>query len=464
MLADRVPWKTHPGSPLLLGPRVNVAGEAGPRSLWAIALVLLALELLALDAQRGQESRSFVTWALLQGAAYVAATAVVWNDKGHRRRTLVTILCVAAVLRLGPLLGPPAWSTDINRYVWDGWVQRAGFNPYCCVPVDARLAHLRDTVVFPAINRSDFARTIYPPVDQMAFLANAWLGGTVLSMKLLLVAVEGVGIWAMMAVLRATGRSPSLVLLYAWHPLPIWEIAGGGHVDALLVAFIPLAVLAALAGRQALAGVALGAAVLTKLYPLVFVPALWRRTDWRLPVALLATIVVGYLPYAGVGWRALGYLPDYVQEEKLTFSSGQGFWLLDSLRSWSGIALPTVAYLAVTGAILAVLAARALRDADVPRDAARMTMAIGVTGLLLLSPHFAWYFVLAVALATMSPYPPAIWLGLSAFLLFLGTEDGRVPGWMGAILYGGFVLVALAWHLGRRSPRLLGIVDARPRA
>jgi hypothetical protein len=93
-----------------------------------------------------------------------------------------------------------------------------------------------------------------------------------------------------------------------------------------------------------------------------------------------------------------------------------------------------------------------------------MTMVIGVTGLLLLSPHFAWYFVLAVALATMSPYPPAIWLGLSAFLLFLGTEDGRVPDWMGAILYGGFVLVALAWHLSRRSPRLLETVDARQRA
>jgi hypothetical protein len=41
-------------------------------------------------------------------------------------------------------LDPPRLSTDIYRYIWDGHVQGAGVNPYLYLPVDPRLAGLRD--------------------------------------------------------------------------------------------------------------------------------------------------------------------------------------------------------------------------------------------------------------------------------------------------------------------------------
>ena len=71
---------------------------------------------------------------------------------------------------------PPFLSTDIFRYVWDGQVQAAGINPYRYVPAAPELAPLRDAMVYPNINRADYAPTIYPPAAQMFFLAVTRLG------------------------------------------------------------------------------------------------------------------------------------------------------------------------------------------------------------------------------------------------------------------------------------------------
>ena len=74
-------------------------------------------------------------------------------------------------MRLMVMLSPPFLSSDLYRYVWDGRVQAAGINPYLYIPADPALAGLRDTAIFPHINRADYAPTIYPPVAQAIFLA-----------------------------------------------------------------------------------------------------------------------------------------------------------------------------------------------------------------------------------------------------------------------------------------------------
>src|SRR5439155_4687080 len=128
------------------------------------------------------------------------------------------------------------------------------------------------------------------------------VGETVLTMKLVLVSVEVIGIGALLFVLRVTGAPRENILFYAWHPLPVWEIAGSGHVEAAVVAFVALALAATLGGRRAWSGAALAAATLVKFFPLVLVPALWRPSksnlgDWRWPAGFAAVIVAAYLPY-----------------------------------------------------------------------------------------------------------------------------------------------------------------------
>ncbi len=365
------------------------------------------------------------------------------------------ILATAILLRVGALAGPVFLSDDIYRYIWDGRVQAAGINPYRYIPNDVHLAPLRDAAIFPNVNRNNYAPTIYPPVAQMFFFLATRFGESVLVMKLALVAIETIGVCALLRVLRGVGMPRENILLYAWHPLPVWEIAGSGHVDAVMVAFVALALAATVAGRRAWSGAALAAATLVKFFPLVLVPALWRpaRQIGAIGVgcwAFAAVIIAGYLPYIGVGSRVLGFLPGYVAEED--FASGSGFWIVEIFRR--AIPLSTGMYLALVMMVLAGLAMAALRRPPGPVPSLRWAMILGTATMLLASPHYPWYFVWLVALLCVSPWWPAWWPTIAAVLVHSDPKTGQIPLWVGFTVYGGFAILAcvdIAWRAIRRA-------------
>ena len=404
-----------------------------------LALLLLAGEAFGLLAQFDHDRNRFIIAALLQGMVW--AVAAVITARGAGRPPLPLILATAALMRLAALAAPVFLSDDIYRYIWDGRVQAAWINPYRYIPTDTHLAALRDATIFPNINRNNYAPTIYPPVAQMLFFASTRFGETVPAIKLVLVGVEAIGIGALLLVLRTSGAPPAHILFYAWHPLPVWEIAGSGHIDAAVVAFVALALAAAVTGRRAWSGAALAAAALVKFFPLVLVPALWRPTkwnlgDWRWLSAFVAVVLAAYLPYLGVGSRVLGFLPAYMTEEN--FGSGSGFWILDVVGR--AVSVPVSAYLGVAAAVMAGLAVAALRRPADPHASLSWAMALGTAAMLFASPHYAWYFVWLVALLCVAPWWPAFWPTLTAVLLYWEPETGHIPLWVGCTIYGGLVL------------------------
>ena len=181
--------------------------------------------------------------------------------------TLRIILLVAFAARLIAVIAPPFLSTDIYRYVWDGLVQGAGINPFRYIPADSHLAFLRDAHIYPNINRRDYAHTIYPPGSQMIFWAVTRISSTVTAMKLAMVGFEAATCYVLIRCLKLLRLRPERILLYAWSPVCLWEIASSGHADAAALTFISLALLARLTNRDKLAGGWLGAAALVKLYP-----------------------------------------------------------------------------------------------------------------------------------------------------------------------------------------------------
>src|SRR5207237_1570136 len=122
----------------------------------------------------------------------------------------------------------------------------------------------------------DYAPTIYTPVAQMIFFVASRASETLTAMRVAMIAFEAIAVLVILALLRRGGRPPERVLIYAWHPLPIWEFAGTGHVDAAAIAFMCVAILAAAGGRRIAAGIALAAGTLVKPFALVVTPALWR--------------------------------------------------------------------------------------------------------------------------------------------------------------------------------------------
>jgi alpha-1,6-mannosyltransferase len=421
-----------------------------PWFLLLLALLLLTGEASGLAAQFEQYLAGFIVAALLQGVVWAVAALAVKRGAGGRP-ALAVILATAILLRIGALTAPVYLSDDIFRYIWDGRVQAAGINPYRYIPTDTHLAPLRDEAIFPNINRNNYAPTIYPPVAQMLFFVATRLGETVTAIKLVLVAVEAIGIGALLFILPAAGAPRENILLYAWHPLPVWEIAGAGHIDAAVVAFVALAIAAAFAGRRAWSGAALAAAALVKFFPLVLAPALWRPRrsnlgDWRWLAGFAALILAGYLPFLGVGTGVLGFLPSYFAEENL--ASGSGFWALDLVGRV--VPVPVAAYLAVATTVMAGLAIGALRRPADPVAGTPWATALGTAAVFFASPHYAWYFVWLVALLCVAPWWPAFWPTLTAVLLYWPAETGHIPLGVGFVIYGGFVLLTCI-DVARRS-------------
>ncbi len=398
-------------------------------------VALLALDLAGLRFQRSDDLPWVVAIALGQGAIYfVAAFWVV----SRRAGPLWLILLFAAFFRLPLLLSPPYLSDDVYRYVWDGRVQAAGTNPYRHVPAAPELAPLRDERIYPNINRRTYAVTIYPPAAQFFFLATTRASESVTWMKASMLAWEALAIGLLLLLLRRAGQPDALVLLYAWHPLPLWEFAGNGHLDAAAIACILAALLARARGRAALAGAALGLATLFKLYPLALFPALWRPGDRRMPAALAATVALGYLPYLGAGRGVFGFLPGYVREEGL--QSGSRYYLLQLAESLGAHLDPTL-YLLPAGLSLAALSAWISFRRRPREDFGGASLLLASAAVVAFSPHFAWYVAWLLPLAALTASTPVLLLGVQAFLLYFERPTTKL--WVETLIYAPFVLFAL---------------------
>jgi len=244
---------------------------------------------------------------------YGCAVGVVFSKpSGSATSCLAVIIGFAVIFRGIVLFAPLLLSSDLYRYVWDGRVQRVGINPYRYPPEADALVALRDTAIYPQINRPELL-TIYPPGAQMLFaLITAVVPESVRGMKAAMILFDLATLGVLIRLLQRHGSDPERLVLYAWSPLVIFEFAGSGHVDALMLPFLLLALQARLAARPGLAGVMLGLATLIKLYPVVLFPALYTRQERRFPLGFGSTLVLGYLPYAlGAGTQVVGYLPGY---------------------------------------------------------------------------------------------------------------------------------------------------------
>src|SRR5262245_42215925 len=297
----------------------------------------------------------FIRLALIQGLIYTASAWIAWKAQGSGPTLFITV-AFAALFRLSLLFAPPLLSDDVYRYVWDGRVQAAGINPYRYIPADESLQDLRDTEIYPKINRREYAPTIYPPGAEAIFFLTTRIGQSVTWMKATMVGFEALTIWALTALLASFGLPRQRVLIYAWHPLAIWEFAGSGHLDALAIAFLVLALLARRRDLKPVTGLLLACATLVKLYPALLFPVLYRRWDWRLPAAFAGTTTLAYVPYLGVGLRrVLGYLPGYLQEEGMT-SGGRFFLLAAARRLLNWPSMPVWVFVVFGAALLLGLA------------------------------------------------------------------------------------------------------------
>ena len=428
-------------------------------ALTASGVALLAATVLALVLQRHDNLNGFLAVAALQCAVYLIAVWSVWSG-GVSRRVFFGIAAVAVLLRLPVVCAPPYLSTDVYRYVWDGRVIAAGINPYRYVPADPQLQSLRDSDIFSNINRADSAVTIYPPLAEAIFWAVTRVSESVTAMKAAMVAFEIITFALLTRLLAVEGLPTARVIVYAWHPLPLWEFAGSGHIDAALIALVVTALWAAQRGRDGLAGLSLAGATLTKLYPAFLLPALYRRWGWSMPTAFAAAVIVGYLPFIGVGWRVFGFLPGYAGEEGFD-AAGTGFYLLGLLQQFLPLAqLNGRAYAIGAAAILVALGAAIMVRHNAGRSPIAAATVLATIFMVLVSPHYPWYFTWLIVFACFTRSLALLWLTTACLLLYLAPVESHIVRndyrlAIESMIYAPFVVLAVTdlWYHRRRAIR-----------
>jgi len=394
--------------------------------------------------------RFFMTVAFIQSALYLLAAWIVIRSRPSNS-TLLIAVAFAVVFRLSILFAPPYLSDDIYRYVWDGRVQAAGINPYRYIPAAPELVQLRDEAIYPKINRRDWARTIYPPVAQVVFFLTTRISESVVWMKATMLFFELVTIWAVAQLLSLLGRPRQLLLLYAWHPLVVWEFAGSGHVDAIAIGFIALAFLAWQKRSSAGAGFMLACATLVKLFPVVLVPAMLKRGRWRIAIVFVTTILVGYLAYLSVGLKSVfGSMPGYTQE--MGVITGQQFYALSLVRKLFGLELSGMIYMVATVFVMGAIALWVLLRRAHSEDTLKHAMVLATATTVLFAPHFSWYFCWLVFFLCFTPRLALFYLTIASFFLY-ATWLGDSPDEMfviNSLIYLPALLIGVVEYCWRR--------------
>ena len=377
---------------------------AGQLPSWRVELVALQLAM-------------FVGFALL---AVALARLPAWRQLPHAG---LAVVVVALAMRLAVIGVTPTLSDDLYRYVWDGKVAAHGIDPYAYAPADTALAALRDRTIQPRINHPDL-RTIYPPVAEAGFALVASIAPTVRAMKLWIVLNDLALVSVLVVWLGRRGLSPLGAIAYAWNPLVVIEYAGSGHHDPTALLWLVVA-LAFADERPVLSALALSAAALVKLFPLLALPFLFRHWPWRARLVALFCLVAGLGSFAQ---RALGPASGLAAFSQVWRNNDSLFTLLEGLVTPGGA---RVAAMALLGAFAIVLLFRSTETATATRRMMRASVLLGPVA-------HPWYFGWPLALEPLQPSAP--WLLLSC-LAILSYGPLAVPS------QGGGYHLTLAWRM-----------------
>ena len=239
--------------------------------------------------------------------ALVSAIRISTANQQLQRQLLLLIVMVGLSTRLVALFTCPILELDYYRYLWDGRVAVEGVSPYryapeqiLNAPLDAAdsLRDLNSLATRSEGNHTILSRihykthtTIYPPVSQFVFSMamsvvpeSASVKAQVTSMKFVLLLFDLGTLLLVFCLLKTLSRHVGWLIVYAWNPLVIKEIANGGHLDSIATWLTVLSVFAFVRWWRAdsqrhhwvvASAIALGLGVGAKLFSVIVFPVLF---------------------------------------------------------------------------------------------------------------------------------------------------------------------------------------------
>ncbi|MCM8525641.1 MAG: glycosyltransferase, partial [Lentisphaeraceae bacterium] len=292
-------------------------------------------------------------------------------------------------------------SDDVYRYIWEGRIQNAGFDPYILSPDSAQLEGMRDEL-WSGINHKDWS-AIYGPAALILFKVIAFFSPAVEAFKLAFVLLDLATLGMLYLILKKKGHHPGSLVLYAFNPLVILAFAGEAHLDSLQMFLVIASYFFCISRKWTMSALLIGLAISSKFTAIVFLPFLIRKENWQW---LLVSIISVFVP-------ALFFEASVQQMFSSLFRFGAEMRFNDSIHFvfFKIFGQGTAAY--ISAGLLVVVSVAIWMTQDSPLRVAFFCC----FAFLLLSPtvHY-WYLCMLVPFLVLVPSVPAmVWTVSSVF-------------------------------------------------
>jgi alpha-1,6-mannosyltransferase len=390
-----------------------------------IALELGFAEFFQLTIESSWTSLPYLFFVLF--ILYLAAVWLTRKKAPDGMEGMLVIVLFAIAFRLTLLFSGPVFSFDIYRYIWDGKVAANGINPFMYSPDSDVLAPLRDAN-WTLINLK-FLKTGYPPLLEFLFELLYVASGSVLTYKIAFCAFDLGTIIVLYLLLKELRFDTRNLIVYAWAPLPIVEIAQSGHNDSVVMFFLLLAFLLMARGRNMLSALAMSLAVISKLYPIFLTPILFKRWGKYGTVLFFVVTLASHIPYLGVGWRIYETLLFVLNT---TNFNGSIFPLVSATVEYTGVVsnpglIAQFTIYGIFGSLLLWAFVKSLRSDLQTQQLIEMSFLLTGALLLVNRSFFSWYMIWIIPFLALFMYRSWLLLSGTTFLGYFKYDSFPPP-------------------------------------
>ena len=397
-----------------------------------------------------------LAWYALAFAAYLGAIAwVEWR----KNISPAAILAAALVFRILLLFTVPTLSSDVYRYIWDGYVANNGVSPYAHA-IDAPALDYLDNPLRAQANHAWMASP-YLPAAQFLF---AGLTGLFpphpFFFQAAMVIFDLLAGLLLIGLLNIAGLPGYRGLIYLWNPLAVVEVAHGAHMDAWMIFLMMLALWLTFTPCYPkispwLGPLVLALAILTKGLPVLLLAILfWCWRWWQTGLCGIVVLIILALAALRPGWGLTGPLDGTglfgalrIYSDRWNFNSGLFHWLEVGLQDYGLVEANAWAKRAILTVILVVLIGVWIkaRSLQTPQAILRMMSLPFMACILLTTTVHPWYLLILLVFIPFLPPAPteshwrwravAPWVYLSgaimlSYVTYLNPLDLREYEWV----------------------------------
>jgi len=249
--------------------------------------------------------------------SFFARLLSIEKEDSKKLKIPLLIILFGIIFRLTLFPTINTTSPDVSRYLWEGKILYHGYNPFILSPDDTQLAKFHNDL-YDKVTYKDMP-AIYPPVAQGAFVLAYLISGEALTgLKVIYLAFDLLIIFMILKLLYIKKIDLNNIILYAWMPLILLEYFVNTHLDLVGIFFMISFIFLMEKNKVIGASVFFTLAFLTKMYPIILLPLIFKKAGVRkslyfLLIFLFLSLVI-YIPFIYKDTSVFSSLSTYLQK------------------------------------------------------------------------------------------------------------------------------------------------------